>query len=70
MPIKLYDTRDAIPEAQRAAAIETKDGKFAAEEPTDPGLSDAGKRALDAERERANEAEKARKAAEKKARRT
>jgi hypothetical protein len=64
MPLKLYDTQDAVPEAQRANAIETKDGKFAVVE-EDPQLADAGKRALDAERKRARDAEEARKAAEK-----
>jgi hypothetical protein len=64
MPLKLYDTQDAVPEAQRANAIETKDGKFAIVE-EDPQLADAGKRALDAERKRAKDAEDARKATEK-----
>jgi hypothetical protein len=66
MPLKLYDTRELVPEALRATAIETKDSKFAVEE-VDPTLGEAGKRALEAERERADTAEKARKAAEKKA---
>jgi hypothetical protein len=65
MPIKLYDKRDDVPEAQRAAAIETRDGKFAAEEVPDPALGDAGKKALQAERDRADKAERDRKAAEK-----
>lgn len=64
MPIKLYDTKDAVPEAQRATAIETKDGKFAVEE-VDPGLGDAGKKAIDAMKAERDAAEKARKAAEK-----
>lgn len=65
MPIKLYDTQDAIPEAQRSAAIETKDGKWAAEEATDPTLGAAGTAALEKERTARKEAELARKTAEK-----
>lgn len=64
MPIKLYDTKDAVPEAQREAALETKDGKFAVEE-VDPALGEAGRKALEKERERANDEEKKRKALEK-----
>lgn len=67
MPLKTYDTKDAVPEAQRTTAIETKDGKFLVEEPVDvASLRAEGQRALDAERERANTEEKARKAVEKK----
>jgi hypothetical protein len=66
MPLKIYDTKEAVPEAQRAAALETKDGKFAVVEETDE-LGEKGKAALQAERDRADAAEKARKLAEKKA---
>lgn len=65
--LKTYDTQDAIPEALRSKALELKDGKFAVDEPEDPSLGDAGKRALDAmkeerrkERVRAEAAEKER----------
>lgn len=58
MPMKLYDTKEAVPEADRAAAIETKDGKFAVAE-EDDGLGEKGKRAVRKERE-ARDAEKAR----------
>lgn len=61
MPIKIYDTKDAVPEAQRATAIETKDGKWAVEEE----LGDGGKKAIDAMKRERDDAEKARKAAEK-----
>lgn len=63
MPLKLYDTKDAVPEAQREAAIETKDGKFAVSD-DDPALGEAGKRALEQEREARRKADDARKAAE------
>lgn len=66
MPLKLYDTREAVPETSRATALETKDGKFAIVE-EDEALRDSGRAALQAERERADAAEKARKIAEKKA---
>lgn len=57
MPIKLYDTRDAVPEALRAGAIETADHKFAVEE----DVPDVTKlmTAIETERERAKTAEKA-----------
>lgn len=35
MPLKAFDTRDAVPEAHRANAIETKDGKFVISEEED-----------------------------------
>lgn len=66
MPIKQYDTRDAVPEAQRAAAIETKEGKFVVSE-EDPALGEKGERALAAAKEAQREEEKKRKAAEKEA---
>src|SRR4051812_9902119 len=66
MALKFYDTRDAVPEAQREAAIETKDGKFAVEE-VDPALGEAGRQALQRERTAREEADRLRKAAEKKA---
>lgn len=55
MPLKLADTKDAIPESHRDAAFETKDGKFVYEEPEDvSGL----KSALSKERETREAAEK------------
>lgn len=60
MSFELYDTKDAVPEAQRATAVETKDGKWAAPKVSAP-LGDGGESALKAERD-------ARKAAEKLAR--
>lgn len=62
--LKLYDSLDAVPEALRATAVETKDGKLAVSE-DDPALGDAGKAALEAERTARTAAEKARKDAEK-----
>lgn len=64
MPLKKYPSQTDVPEAQRATAIELKSGEWAVEE-VDPALGDAGKKALDEERERAATADKARKAAEK-----
>ena len=64
MPMKLYDTKEAVPEAVRATAIETKDGKFAVDE-VDPALGEAGKRALEEERAARKKEADARKAAEK-----
>lgn len=58
MPMKLYDTREAVPDAQRAAAIETKEGKFAVAE-EDEALGEKGKEAVRKERE-ARKAEKER----------
>jgi hypothetical protein len=56
MPVKTYESQDAIPEAQRESAIETKDGKFVVVEDEDvSGL----KTVL------ADQKEKARKAAQK-----
>lgn len=57
MPIKLFKTREEIAETLRESAIETKDGQFAVEEPLTE-LGDAGKKALQAERDRAAEAER------------
>lgn len=55
MPLKIADTKDAIPESHRDAAFETKDGKFVYEEPEDvSGL----KSALSKERETREAAEK------------
>lgn len=64
MALRLYDTKELVPEAHREAAIETKDGKFAVEE-IDPALGAAGKKALDEERVARQKADDARKAAEK-----
>lgn len=47
MPIKTVDTVDLVPEAQRANAIERKDGKFSYEEPADDS---AAQTALTSER--------------------
>jgi hypothetical protein len=58
MPMKLYDTKEAVPEAHRATAVETKDGKFAVAE-DDDGLGEKGKEAVRKERE-ARKAEKER----------
>jgi hypothetical protein len=47
MPLKTFETKDAVPEAQREGAIETKDGKFLVlEEPDNTALVSA----LDKER--------------------
>lgn len=64
MPIKTYDSQEAVPEAHRASAIETKDGKFIVDEP-DPTLGEKGERALEAAKAAQREEEKRRKAAEK-----
>lgn len=54
MPLKTFDSLDAIPDAQRSAAIETKAGKFILEEPGDAeALKDEGRRAVQAERNKA-----------------
>lgn len=48
MSLKLFDTKDAIPEAQRDAAIETKDGKWAVADVEDvSGLKSALERQKD-----------------------
>lgn len=60
MPIKQADTKELVPEALRDAAIEGKDGKWHYEE-TDPALTDAGKRALQEERDARKAEEKRRK---------
>ena len=52
MPLKTYATKDEVPEKDRANAIETKDGKFLVEE-VDPALGEAGKAALQKERDKA-----------------
>ncbi len=64
MPLKTYDTKDAVPEALRASAVELKDGKFAVSE-DDPALGEKGKKALDDERTARKTAEDKLKAAEK-----
>jgi hypothetical protein len=56
MATKLYPTQAEVPEAIRATAIETKEGKWAVEE-TDPALGEAGAKALKTERD-ARKAEK------------
>lgn len=61
MPIKIFDSKEDVPEAQRDAAIETKDGKFAVSEDDVAKLTSA----LGKERERAKEEAQARKEAEK-----
>lgn len=50
MPLKVFDSKDAVPEAQRADAVELKDGKWVISEDPAPELGDAGKRALEAAR--------------------
>lgn len=45
MPLKLFDSKDAIPEALREGAIETKDGKFAVSD--EEGLKESQRRLLD-----------------------
>lgn len=60
MTLKLFKTRDEVPEAQRAGAIELKDGQFAIEEAPDPALGDAGARAIAAERTAREKAERER----------
>ena len=48
MPLKHFDTKDAIPEALRDGAVETKDGKFAVAIDDDTsGLRDSQRRLLD-----------------------
>jgi|SRR6185437_4086508 len=59
MPLKTFATKEEIPAELQAAAVETKEGKWIVEE-VDPALGEAGKKALQAERD-------ARKAAEDKA---
>lgn len=61
MPLKSYDTKDAVPEAQRATAVETKEGKFVVSE----DLGDAGKKAIESERAAREAAEAKLKTAEK-----
>jgi hypothetical protein len=48
MPLKTYASQAEVPEAQRAAAVEAKDGKWIVAE---DDVGDAGKKALDAERD-------------------
>jgi hypothetical protein len=62
--LKLYDTKDLVPEAQRAAAVELKDGKFASER-GGSRTRRGGKEGVEKERDRADKAEKAKKKAEK-----
>lgn len=56
MPIKLYDKLEDVPDALRDSAVETKDGKFAAEDRDEIGVL---RTTLEKERSRANDAEKA-----------
>lgn len=53
MPLKLYDSKDTVPEELRDSAIETKDGKFAVVED-----DDAASQALTAERTKREAAER------------
>lgn len=62
MPLKTFDTRDAVPAEQRDKAIETKEGKFILEEPIDTKILES---TLEKERQKAKDADAARKAAEK-----
>lgn len=61
MPLQTFDTKDAVPDALRDSAIESKDGKFVVS--VDEDVTPL-KTALAAERKRAADEEKARKAAE------
>lgn len=62
MPLKTYDNKDSVPKEHQEKALETKDGKWVVEEPVDTeALKAEGKRALDAERTRADNEEKERK---------
>lgn len=66
MPVKFYDTKEAVPAEQREKAFETKDSKWAVDEPVDTAaLKAEGQRAIEAERAKAEAEEKARKKAEK-----
>lgn len=56
MALKLYDSKDAVPEALRESAIETKDGKFAVVEETED--STTLKASLEDERAKREAAEK------------
>lgn len=66
MALKIYDTKELVPDAQREAAIATADGKFIVDE---PGKTDADVATLtgtlERERTEKREAERLRKAAEK-----
>lgn len=64
MPLKTYDTKEAIPADQQATAVELKDGKWVVEE-VDPTLGEKGQRALEEERTARKKEELQRKAAEK-----
>lgn len=59
MAIKIYETLEDVPDALREAAVETKEGKFAAEERDEIGVL---RTTLEKERTRANELEKAQRA--------
>ncbi len=62
MPLKTFDSKDAVPAELRDKAIETRDSKWIVEEPVDlAALRAEGQRALDAERTRAENEEKERK---------
>jgi hypothetical protein len=65
MPLKLYATHDEVPEANRANAIELKDGRWAVDEIDPNAVSPAAQEALEKERKAARDAEKARKDLEK-----
>lgn len=65
MPIRTADTKEGLPEALRAGAIETKEGKWIADEVDPNAISPAAQAALDKEREKAKTETAARKAAEK-----
>jgi hypothetical protein len=64
MALKTVDKRDDVPEPLRESAVETKDGRFVYEEASDPALGDKGEKALEAMKQRARDAEKARQTAE------
>lgn len=59
MALKTYDTKDAVPEAQRAAAIETADKKWIVEEPADTSKADEAIRKIRDEKKAAEDKLKA-----------
>lgn len=64
MPIKLYDSKDAVPADQREKAYETKEGKWVAEEVDPNFVSSAAQETIRKEREARAEQERLRKEAE------
>lgn len=64
MTLKVYDTKEAVPEAVRANAIETADHKFVVDEVDPNAISAAAQSTIDRERELRKTEEKARKKAD------